>query len=75
MSASQNETDTTKCNKYSNIPKEKLKYEYQDLIYFIEKSCGVYWQKAMYNIILVYSFILDTSDSEDGIGSGVDCKL
>jgi hypothetical protein len=41
MSASQNETDTTKCNKYSNIPKEKLKYEYQDLIYFIEKSCGV----------------------------------
>jgi hypothetical protein len=42
MSASQNETDTTKCNKYSNIPKEKLKYEYQDLIYFIEKSCGVY---------------------------------
>jgi hypothetical protein len=29
----------------------------------------------MYNIILVYSFILDTSDSEDGIGSGVECKL
>ena len=43
MSTSQNETDTTKCNKYSNIPKEKLKYEDQDLIYFIEKSYGVYW--------------------------------
>ena len=32
-----------------NIPKEKLRYEDQDLIYFIEKSSGVY----LHNIIII----------------------
>lgn len=31
--------------------------------------------KSMYNTIFLCSFILDTSDDDDGTGSGVDCKL
>lgn len=60
------------------IPHKKLKYDDQVLLYFKQKKgvvCMYMYIKSMYNTIFLYSFILDTSDDDDGTGSGVDCKL